>query len=506
MIDITERKEKARALRRSERRFRQIARSTSDLIYSWNPESPDLNWYGDIDRCLGYGPGEFPRTIEAAQTRIHPEDQGEVKRAIAQHRKDGKPFDMEYRMRCKDGTYRYWHDCGTTLRDKAGTVYEVVGACSDITELKLVQDQVQQDTAKLLKSEERLSEAHRLAQVGSWEWDLKDNIVTVSEEYRRIFHLPQESEVTHESFMACVHPDDIEHVEAGIAKALSQTEPYRIDHRIVLPSGEIRFVQDETRVYFDEVGNPIRKVGTIHDVTDHKRAALKIQQAEEQLRALSRHLIQAQETERRRIALELHDQFSQDLALISIELEDLIQKASDSPAQPTERLKRLAVQARKLSSQVQTLSHQLHPSQLTHLGLVAASRSLCSEVSRASGIRIDFAHSEVSNSIPQDVSVCLFRVLQESLGNVVRHSGAREAQVTLAGGPGEIQLDISDSGVGFDPHSRQDSFGLGLIGMQERLLSTGGELLIDSQPHAGARITARVPLTAASVQSTALQT
>ncbi len=506
MIDITERKEKARALRRSERRFRQVAQSTSDLIYSWNPSSGHMDWHGDIDGLLGYEPGDFPRTMETALAQIHPDDLGEVQRAIAQHRKDGKPFLMEYRMRCKDGSYRSWQDRGTAVRDKAGRVYEIVGACSDITELKVVQKQIQQHTAELSKSKERLSEAQRIAQVGSWDWDIGTNEAVVSDEYYRIFGIPQGSEVTYESFLECVHPDDLESVKVKIGKALDKDEPYNIDHRIVLSSGEVRFVHEMATVYRDEAGNPIRKIGTVHDITSHKQAALKVQQAEEQLRALSRHLIQAQETERRRIALELHDQFSQDLALISIELEDLIQKAPESPPQPMERLQRLAVQARKLSSQVQTLSHQLHPSQLTHLGLVAASRSLCSEVSKASGIRIDFAHSEVPNSIPQDVSVCLFRVLQESLGNVVKHSGTREAQVMLTGSPNDIQLHVSDSGVGFDPHSHQDSFGLGLIGMQERLLSTGGELIIDAQPRAGARITARVPLTAASVQSKALQT
>ena len=506
MIDITQRKEKARALRRSERRFRQVAQSTTDLIYSWIPGDPSLHWYGDIDACLGYGPGEFSRTMEALMTHVHPDDLSEVQRAITQRRKDGQPFLMEYRMRCKDGTYRYWQDRGTAVRDKAGSVYEIVGACSDMTDLRSVREQLRQHTAELSKSKERLSEAQRIAHLGSWDWDIGTNETVVTDEYYRIFGIPQGSEVTYESFLDRVHPDDLEYVKVEIAKALYEDTPYSIDHRIVLPSGEVRFVHEMAEVYQDEAGNPIRKIGTVHDITPHKQAALKVQRAEEQLRALSRHLIQAQETERRRIALELHDQFSQDLALISIELEDLIQKSPESPAQPMERLRRLAVQARKLSSQVQTLSHQLHPSQLTHLGLVAASRSLCSEVSKASGIQIDFAHSEVPNSIPQDVSVCLFRVLQESLGNVVRHSGAREAQVTLAGGPGEIQLDISDSGVGFDPHARQESFGLGLIGMQERLLSTGGELVIDSQPRAGARITARVPLTAGSVQSKALQT
>jgi len=498
MLDITERKEKARALRRSERRFRQVARSTTDLIYSWRPGEPSLRWYGDIDACLGYQPGEFPRTREATLAHVHPDDLGEFQKAIRQHRKDGKPFLIEYRMRCKDGTYRYWQDRGTAVRDKEGSVYEIVGACSDITDLKIVQEQLRQHTAELSKSKDRLSEAQRIAQLGSWDWDVGTNETVVSDEYYRIFGIPQGSEVTYESFLDRVHPDDLEYVKEEVAKALYEGKPYSIDHRIVLPSGEVRFVHEMAEVYQDEAGNPIRKIGTVHDITPRK-------QAEQQLRALSRHLIQAQESERRRIALELHDQFSQDLALISIELEDMIQKSPDSPAQATERLQRLALQARKLSSQMQNLSHQLHPSQLTHLGLVAASRSLCNEVSKASGIRIDFGHSNVPNSIPQDISVCLFRVLQESLGNIVKHSGTREAQVTLTGPPGEIQLHVCDSGVGFDPHSRQDSFGLGLIGMQERLQSTGGELVIDSRPSAGTRITARVPLTAASIQTEALQ-
>jgi signal transduction histidine kinase len=143
---------------------------------------------------------------------------------------------------------------------------------------------------------------------------------------------------------------------------------------------------------------------------------------------------------------------------------------------------------------VHDLSHQLHPSQLTHLGLVAASKSLCGEVSRASGIQIDFNHSDVPDSISQDVSICLYRVLQESLGNMVKHSGAKEVQVKLAGRPGEIQLHVCDSGVGFDPEGQRETFGLGLISMRERMNLVGGELLIESQPSGGTQIKACVPL------------
>ena len=260
----------------------------------------------------------------------------------------------------------------------------------------------------------------------------------------------------------------------------------------------------------NDTNGEVRGIGAVVlEVTARKRAEIALQEAygelarrvqertqqvqktQKELFNLSRHLIRAQEEERRRIALELHDQLGQDLALLSIEIEQLNQKA---PQFQAKQLQKLTTLATKVASQVQTLSHQLHPSTLTHLGLVAASRSLCQEVSESSDIQIDFSHSDVSRSIPQDVSTCLFRVLQESLTNVVKHSGAKTAQVELAGSPSEIQLQILDSGVGFDPRSTGSRGGLGLLSMRERLNLLGGELLIESRPSGNTWIKAGVPL------------
>ncbi|MCH8321242.1 MAG: sensor histidine kinase, partial [Acidobacteria bacterium] len=252
-------------------------------------------------------------------------------------------------------------------------------------------------------------------------------------------------------------------------------------------SGEELTIHSRAKIHHDEAGNPVRAIITLLDITERK-------QAETKLLALSRHLIQTQEQERRRIALELHDQLGQDLALLSIEIERLMQKAPESQAQLGEKLQGLGMRTKELTSKVQTLSHRLHPSTLAHLGLVAASRSLCQEVSESSDIQIDFSHSDVSRSIPQEVSTCLFRVLQESLTNVVKHSGAKTAQVELAGSPSEIQLQILDSGVGFDPKSTGSRGGLGLLSMRERLNLLGGELLIESRPSGNTWIKACVPL------------
>ena len=106
MIDITKQRLREQKLRRNERRFREIARAIHELVYSWNRETGAVVWYGDIDKCLGYGPGEAPKSMEAVMARVHPDDQSRVNTAIAQHREKGKPFAVEYRMKCKDGTYR----------------------------------------------------------------------------------------------------------------------------------------------------------------------------------------------------------------------------------------------------------------------------------------------------------------------------------------------------------------------------------------------------------------
>jgi len=312
--------------------------------------------------------------------------------------------------------------------------------------------------------------------------------------------------------LAEVLPDAAPSIVPRLRQVMETGEPSSpFEFRAKLPKSP-----DETYWFMDTFfpikgrNGKVQAVGAVVlEITARKRAETALQEAYEELERrvqertqqlqktqkelsnLSRHLIQAQEEERRRIALELHDQFGQDLALLSIEIEQLKQKA---PQFQAKQLQKLTTLATKVASQVQTLSHQLHPSTLTHLGLVAASRSLCQEVSESSDIQIDFSHSDVSRSIPQEVSTCLFRILQEALTNVVKHSGAKTAQVKLAGSPSEIQLQILDSGVGFDPESTGSRGGLGLISMRERISLLGGELLIESRPSGNTWIKACVPL------------
>ncbi|MCZ6485839.1 MAG: PAS domain-containing protein [Acidobacteria bacterium] len=282
-----------------------------------------------------------------------------------------------------------------------------------------------------------------------------------------------------------IHPEDRESTIDFCLNASQTFKDYEFEYRMIAADGSVVWLSDIVTVEsVDGTTQTLR--GFMIDITKRRMSA-------QELQALSGRLLQVQEVERQRIARELHDQLSQDLALVSIEIEQLCQKASESHPHLAEQLERLAMKTQEMTSQVQTFSRQLHPSQLTDLGLVTASRSLCNEISKASNVQIDFSHSDLPNSIPQEVSVCLYRVLQDSLGNIVKHSGTRKAQVELAGHPGEIQLQVCDFGIGSDPGIRKVTFGLGLVSMRERLHSAGGTLLVESQPSAGTRIQARVP-------------
>jgi len=227
-------------------------------------------------------------------------------------------------------------------------------------------------------------------------------------------------------------------------------------------------------------------IAMIRDITERK-------QAEESLYRLSARLISAQEEERSRIARELHDDFNQRLALLAIDLERFRDGPPDSQESLLDGLASVLRQTKELSSDIHRLSHQLHPSILDHLGLVAATRSLCKEISDQHAIHIELVHHGVPRSLPGDVALCLYRIVQEALRNVIKHSGAESARVEITGTADRLELQISDDGTGFDPESARTRRGLGLLSMRERLRLVNGRISFMRIEPTGTRIEVRLP-------------
>jgi len=212
------------------------------------------------------------------------------------------------------------------------------------------------------------------------------------------------------------------------------------------------------------------------------------------LQEVSGRLINAQEKERARLAQELHDGMSQQLAVLAVELQMLSQRLPATAAEMQARLGELSEKTKALSSEVHRLSHALHPAKLERLGLVAAVGGFCRELEATARLRVRFSAADVPAHVPRDRALSLYRVTQEALWNVVRHSGAQSAMVTLAGGDAELRLDVVDDGCGFDPAAVAPTTSLGLLGMRERVVMLGGSIRWEPRADGGTAVRVRMPL------------
>jgi signal transduction histidine kinase len=279
---------------------------------------------------------------------------------------------------------------------------------------------------------------------------------------------------------------DWQKMAEGIKSVIAGSQDtFELDYERRTPSGR-RYFRMSVTPRLDGGGGAIV---SFRDVSERRLE-------EERMLELSRQLIMAQENERTRIARELHDDLNQRLALLSLKLEQLGRQSPSSADEFRQRAHELCTSIRSISTDVHRIAHQLHPSKLDTLGLVAAIRGLCNEISTHQLLRVEFIHRNVPESLSQDVALCLYRIVQESLSNVIKHSGAREARVELIGCAQAIQLRIADLGAGFDIETVKNRGGLGLISMQERLRLVGGEISIESQPMCGTQINVQILLTA----------
>lgn len=261
-----------------------------------------------------------------------------------------------------------------------------------------------------------------------------------------------------------VHPEDLPGYLETYTKAFDRVRPCRMEYRHRRYDGAYRWLLDHCMPRY-ESGHFCGFVG--YRIDGNQRKA-----NEESVRELAGLLINAQEAERARIARELHDNVGQRVAMLSIDIELMKQGLSESDRALRQQLDAIYAHTADLSRDIRRVSHQLHSAMLHHVGLLAAARELCQQVSQQHGIAIEVKDQDVPDSIRSDISLCLFRVLQEGLNNLVKHSGAKHAQVELLGYEGMLTLRVSDSGHGFDPGMHKP--GLGLIGMRERLRLVGG--------------------------------
>jgi PAS domain S-box-containing protein len=283
-----------------------------------------------------------------------------------------------------------------------------------------------------------------------------------------------------------VHPDDRPRLFDLRRKMHAEgLDRGSIEYRFLHPSRGERWVQHvSTVVGRDSSSGAIRTFGILRDITERKRA-------EEELSTLSRRLIRAQEAERALLARELHDDVTQRMAVLAIELG---RAESSAPAGvQSETLRAVREGLVRLSEDIHSLAYQLHPAVLEELGLAEALRTECERKGRHGGVAVTLHLDPAPAAVGKDATLCLYRVAQEALNNVVRHARAQTASVTLRQVDGGLVLAVRDDGAGFNPGEPGNRGSLGLVSMRERLRLVNGTLDIDSAPGQGTVVLAWVP-------------
>ena len=443
--------------------------------WQWDPSTDAVTWSAELYRMAGYDP-----TLPAPSFKDHdrfftPESWGQLYQNVEAALRTGAPYKLDLEAVRPDGTKLWVTSRGEAVYDGGGRPVQLRGTIQNITERKRAEEARIRHTAIVESSDDAIISTDLNGFIQSWNAGAQ-----------RLYGLT-EAEAVGQSIRIVI-PHELFDEQSKILERLRAGEHLEHYETLRIANGGRKLnVSLTLSPIRDSVGRIVGISKIAHDIT-HRKAI------EASLEELSGRLINAQEEERARIARELHDDFSQRLALQAIGLGQLLTKFSESESEERNKVDELLKSNRDLSSDMHALAHQLHSSRLEHVGLGSALKGLCEQYSSQYKIRVEFTSREVPFAISKDVALCLFRVAQEALNNVVKHSNAKEARVELLGVDNQIRLRILDRGSGFDPAIRSLDTGIGLVSMRERLRLVGGTLSVRSAPARGTEIVAQTPM------------
>ncbi len=379
-----------------------------------------------------------------------------------------------------DGERKTIENYAAPILDPDGVITGAVVVNEDVTE------RVRAEEA-LRKTERLLTDAETLGRTGSWEQDLVSGQILNTEANRRLFFGDDRSKGTRmEDYVEAVHPDDRDWVMDRREHLHRDMGPGDIEYRIMWPDGSVHWIFGRATVVRDQAGRPVRAYGTNADVTERKHAEEELGRRAQQLEALSRKLIEAQEAERRAVARELHDDFGQVLIALKLNLKRREHDDSESIELVDGAIARM-----------RDLAQALRPPLLDELGLEEALQWHVEHEAKRAGLAFRLAIAPLGRRPAAAVEMTCFRVAQEALTNVIRHAQAHLVEVELSEANGTLQLAVRDDGRGFDvPAARKRAIeggSQGLLSMQERVTLAGGDLEIDSAPGRGTCVSARLP-------------
>src|SRR6202790_4063835 len=400
-----------------------------------------------LDQGLGWG----------WMNAFHPHDRlmEEWRAALAAE----KPFEKEARLRRADGQYRWFLIRAVPLLDNQGNLVKWYGVTIDIEDRKRWESQSQTLLDAIPQQ--------------IWSGPSDGTLDYGNERWRSYMGLGLE-ELKGDGWQSMLHPDDRDRVLRAWHESVTKGTPYEQEERHRRVDGTYRWFLARGIPFRDAAGRIIRWYGTNTDIEDRKRA-------QEELRRLSGQLLRLQDEERRRIARDLHDSTGQDLVALATTLSQFHASIPSS----SRKLRKLASQCQALADQcireVRTVSYLLHPAMLDEAGVADAIRHYAGGFTERTGIEVELEISLRLGRMKPGAELALFRVVQESLTNIQRHSGSLQAKIRIGRDPGKVTLEIGDKGSGISGSGKIFyGVGVGIPSMHERVTLIGGQLDIKS--------------------------
>lgn len=465
-------------------RLAAIVESSDDAIISKNLDGIITSWNAGAINIFGYTAEE---AIGKSVTIVIPPDMREQEVQILARLRKGERIEHFDTIRMnKAGARLNVSLTISPVRDSRGRIIGASKIARDVTERKKVE-------AALRDSQTQLALALESSRTAMFDWDIIERRGTWNPQMAAIYGFnPAGKYITTEEWRSLIHPEDAPRVADEADHIHQEHEQFHFEYRAVRPDGGIRWILSHGRVVRDPDGDGIRLIGTHTDITERKQF-----EEAERIRELTGKLLHAQDAERRRIARELHDSAGQIIAALQMNLIPMESDAAKTNPAFAEGIQQSLELLQQLSTELRTVSYLLHPPLLDEAGLPSALRWFIEGFAERSKIDV---HLEVASNLGRlspDMEMTIFRVIQECLTNIHRHSGSKSADIRLVGSANEVSLEVRDYGNGMPVTSKNGSthfrYGVGIQGMRERVRQLSGQFEIKSQ-NEGTIVSARFPI------------
>jgi PAS domain S-box-containing protein len=484
--DVTERRRTEEALRARDVQLQEAQALANLGSWEWDLRTNARTWSEQLSRIFGLREGQMPSAFDGFYPLVHPDDRERTAKLAREALQTGRSYENQFRIVRPDGAVRTLHNQARVDRDDSGKAVRVIGVCQDVTERKLADEQVRvtQERFRMMVDNVRDYAIYML--------DMRGYITSWNLGAERIEGYLAD-EIIGKHYSCFFLPDHATRGDPGMQLQFASIQGrYESEGWRVRKNGSQFWAHVIVTPLRDETGKQRGFSEIVHDITDRKRSEEDLHSYAERLKTTSRRLVEVQESERRLLAMELHDRVGQNLTALGINL-SIVSGGLPAGTKPgiAARLDDCGALVEGTVDAMRDVMAELRPHALDDYGLPAALRSLATGFSRRTGIQVAFEKEGRGADLPKPVDLAMFRIAQEALNNVAKHANAQHVEIAIRRKNGSALLTVSDDGVGFDPQSvdgPQADAGWGLLIMRERAEAVGARFTLKAGPNSGVQV------------------